>query len=225
MRKNNFYFFTNPYFEWPYHLIPFKVWDKGYNKAFNELIIDCGVNTLKNMKEYLYINKYPLSNLAKNVFWVIPDYPFDLKVNLSQNECIKKSLENIYKWGNYKNTISSIQYKFENFENFKIIYNEVYPISNNIGIGNLCKSRNMIFLKNVINYIFLHNKDKRRIHFFGLYKKAIKYIINLQLDFKISVDSMKWDYGLHKNRTKGSLNNTKIERWKYFLEYYNSLFL
>jgi hypothetical protein len=57
-------------------------------------------------KEYPYINEYPKINLPGNVFWVIPDYPFDVGPNLSVGECIKKRRDNIKKWGHLKNSIA-----------------------------------------------------------------------------------------------------------------------
>jgi len=218
-------FFTNPYGKYPYHLIPYSIWRKGYSKPFKELIIDPGVNQLKNKIEYPYINEYPLKITQKNILWVIPDYPYDVGPNLTQRECVIKSWENIEKWYNLPQTICSVQYEYENIVEFIYNYDNLYFMNPNIiGIGNLCKSTNMEFLKNIIYYIQYHNPDKKRIHFFGLYKLAIKYLLSLNCPFEISIDSMKWDYGLHSNRVAGTETNTKKYRWKEGLEYINEVY-
>jgi hypothetical protein len=216
-------FFTNPYGDWPYHLIPYHIWRRGYTHFFQILIIDPGVQSLKGKTEYKYIDEYPLKT-SGNIYWVNPDYPSDAEPNLTPKECVEKSWENIEKWSLLPNVISSVQYEFENFKSFKQNYNKLYPIAERIGIGNLCRSKNLKFLKGVINYILSHNPDRKWIHFFGLYKYAIIYLNSFKVPFEVSVDSMKWDYGMHRpERKAGTYGNTKAGRWEDFHKYYKDL--
>ena len=115
----------------------------------------------------------------------------------------------------------SVQYSYEDFEHFKYNYSSLYPYAKIIGIGNLCKSRNMGFLKQVIDYIINNNSKNKWIHFFGLYKPAVKYLAQFRLPFEVSVDSMKWDYGMHTDRTGDK--NTRQARWYNFLQYYKDV--
>lgn len=154
------------------------------------------------------------------VYDLTPDYPFDVQPQLTQQECIDKTWENILKWKDHENVIIPVQYAFENFIDFKQNYKKAYSFQNDyIGIGNLCKSRKLTFLKQVINYIILNNPEKKKIHFFGLYKKAIKYLILSKPIFEITIDSMKWDYGLFYQRKPGEENNTRAYRWGDFKKY------
>lgn len=215
-------FFTNPYGAYPYHLIPYRIWRSGYNKEYKELIIDCGVNDLVGKKDYIYINEYPLAIIQENIKWVIPDYPYDVGPDLDRRTCIAKTLENIKKWHELPNSICSVQYYFENIKSFKYYYKIIYEYASDvIGIGNLCKSTKMTFLKQVINFIINNNLENKQIHFFGLCKLAIKYLISKCPSFRYSVDSMKWDYGMHCDRSGDK--NAKDARWYRGLEYINEL--
>lgn len=207
-------FFTKPYGHWPYHLIPYKIWKKGYNKEYNLLIIDCGVNGLKGKREYPYINEYPLLNLPFNVYWVCPDYPFDVGPDLTPLECIEKSWNNIMKWKDLPHVICSIQYEFENLNSFKENYIKLYNLIKIIGIGNLCSSSNINFLKKVINFIINNNTEKKWVHFFGLNKKAIKYLLKFNTNFEITIDSMKWDFRRFKQHEIGTPKNSMEGRWE-----------
>jgi hypothetical protein len=220
-----FKFFTTPYGPWPYHLVPYHTWRRGYSRKrkYQEIIIDPGVLQLQGQQEYKYINEYPLK-VKENQYWVCPDYPSDVGPDLSPKECIQKSWANILKWQDEFNVILSVQYLYENVDSFKENYRKLYPIANYIGIGNLCHSKKMPFLTQVINYVLLHNPEGKPVHFFGLYKPAIQYLVQYHVPFDVSVDNMKWDYGMHNpNRTPGTYGNTKAGRWEMFGVYCQDL--
>jgi hypothetical protein len=218
-----FKFFTTPYGDWNYHLIPYKKWKRGYNKVYKNLIIDPGVNDLTGKKDYPLIADYPLET-SGNIYWVIPDYPSDVSPDLNNHECLIKSWDNIINWSYLPNTITSVQYYYENIESFKENYDNLYPLAKIIGIGNLCHSKKLIFLKKVIDYVLQNNPKNKWIHFFGLYKPAIKYLLQFKVNFEVSVDSMKWDYGMHQeDRKPGTYGNTKAGRWEKFYKYLDDL--
>ena len=88
-------FFTTPYGPWAYHLVPYHKWRRGYKKPHKEIIVDCGVNSLVGKKEYPHIHEYPIIMTSreareKGMTWVVPDYPYDVGPDLTQEECIKK---------------------------------------------------------------------------------------------------------------------------------------
>ena len=217
-------FYTNPLGYWPFKLIPYPQWKKGYKKYYQKLIIDPGVNNLIGKDDYPYINDYPLEINDPKILWVIPDYPFDIKPDLSKEECIAKTWENILKWYKYPNTICSVQYYVEDIDNFKENYLMLYNYTNHIGIGNLCKSKKLTFLKPLINFVVNNNKENKHIHFFGLHKLGIKHLLSLNPKFEVSVDSIKWDYGLHGHRICGEESNTRLLRWIKGLNYIKDIY-
>jgi len=212
-------FFTRPYHQWPYHLIPYPFWKRGYKKPYKEIIIDSGVNALINTSEYPYITDYPLRT-QPHQRWVIPDYPFDLLPNLTQEECIEKTNKNLSKWKDHPNTIASIQYRYENIDSFSHWYDYWYSqLHQTIGIGNLCKSRKTSFLRQVIDYIIDNNPRNLPIHFFGLGKYAAQYLVACNPPFEYSMDNMKWDYRMHKQHEVGTIHNGSRARHQKMLEY------
>lgn len=209
-------FFTTAYGDWPFHLVPYSTWRRGYDKPFGEAIVDPGVNSLRGKSEYPYIDEYPL-DVPGNAWWVIPDYPHDVGPALDSKTCIQKTRDNIVRWHAVPKSIPSVQYEFEDFRSFKEAWKWTLPHAVNgiVGIGNLCKSRRFSFLKKVIDHVTFNNPTSARVHFFGLSIHGIRYIEGLVFPFSISIDSMKWDYRLHGNGD----SNFRKERWKKFLAY------
>ncbi|NHI92125.1 MAG: hypothetical protein EAX96_06445 [Candidatus Lokiarchaeota archaeon] len=238
--EKKFMFFTNSigYGQWKYPLVTYKDYlklrkrnytitinGKKVPMEYDVMIIDPGVNGLKNRKDYPFKDQYPPKKLRANQFFVPLDYPYDVGPDLTQEECIKKTWENIKKWHKHPKAICSVQYEFENLDSLKKNYLKLYPLVDKIGIGNLCKSKKWKnFLIPAVKFIFTHNPNKKWIHFFGLRIEACKFIadLNPQQFFPVSVDSLKFDYGMHNEKRKvGTPGNTKKERWKRFFEYVN----
>lgn len=80
-----------------------------------------------------------------------------------------------------------------------------------------CKK--LSFLKRIINHVNRHNPQQKWVHFFGLHKAGIEYLLSRKPFFPVSVDSLKWDFGLFGSRTAGTESNTLQSRWDAFLNY------
>ena len=168
-------------------------------KRYNEVIIDPGVYDLKNNPEYSWegtINIYDfLEGLPDNHYFSF-DYPSDMNLKF-EDLFIKKSWQNAINYSHCPQYITTIQGKFNNSTNYiKWFhkYNELEPKF--MGLGNMCQHRTLNkFLKEVIPYIF-KNCIAKRIHIYGLCKRAIPYADKMAKKYKknLSVDQEKWQF-------------------------------
>lgn len=102
-------------------------------------------------------------------------------------------------------------HEFEDIESFVKNYTWAYQNTRApLGIGNLCKSRNMRFLTRVLRHVRDNNPARRWIHFFGLYKPAALLANRMRVNFRWSFDSRKWDYQFHSRRRHTHANQVKL---------------
>lgn len=201
-------------FYYPLALIPFKNFGKTMFNDYSDIIVDVGVGLLneKNNFEYPFLDKWENKYhkyANEKCYFVIPDYPVDVLPpkyrKKYQQEFIEKTEKNILKWHHLPRTILSIQYEFENIIDFKKNWKKWYEYSNEwIAIGNLCKSQNISFFKDMLYFLKNQNKRNKKIHFFGLNFKFIKEIFKKRKSFDciLSFDSSKWVFNNDKDLMK-----------------------
>ncbi len=192
-------FFTDQKW-WVYLLINIKKYPKMRSyQRYNEIIIDPGVYDLKDNDKYSWegkidIDKF-LEKLPENHFFSF-DYPSDMNLKF-EDLFIKKSWKNALKYSHYSQYITTVQGKFGNINNYIKWFERYNELDSDfMGLGNMCQHRTLNrFLKDVLSYIF-KNCNSKRIHIYGLCKKAIPYADKLAKKYKklLSVDQEKWQY-------------------------------
>lgn len=213
----------------PYH--DFRRKPEYYLKTFPKGMVDSGVYILKKCNEYPYINEYPL-HLPEGWKWIIPDYPHDMLINQSGEECVARTHVNLKKWANIPGAIPVFQFpmfdlttfksQFATFKSQFVIYNKCFAV------GNLCRlinnGKDYKFLKKVLYYIVSHNPEKYAVHIFGLPMRGIRRLLYLKPDFSISSDSTKWTRGITKKLRKLNLS-CNGEQCQLFLNTYYQIIL
>ena len=205
---------------------------KRYNSKKKEtkkvIFVDPSVYELKNNTEYSKIDllhNLSAGNLKKNEYISI-DYPCDM--NLKNAELfINKSIANNLKYADNPKYICTLQYKFQDFKDFKFRFDELSHIFLNknkiLGLGNLCRIMYPnTYTNDIFSYILRFRKQIKSIHIYGLALRLIrKYIPILEgNNIKVSVDSTKWTRACTKVlKLKYGLNCKNSNRNEFFLEY------
>jgi hypothetical protein len=174
------------------------------------IFVDPGVEDLKKFTEYPYIERLHYlaqGHLQSNEYLGI-DYPSDMRKEMEE-EFIRRSIENNWKYKDYLQYICGIQYKWCEYNDFVFRMKELEPIYSYkkkvVGLGNLCRlllkrtkkdHPEYIYFQKIIDYI-IQNKDKFYwIHIYGMSKFAIlSFIPKLQQfcpNIIFSVDNTKW---------------------------------
>lgn len=193
---------------YPYALVPFHKFFPKMIQKYKRIIIDCGVDKWLNTKkkEYPYLDQFEEKVLkygSKKVKFVIPDYPTDIIKDKDErvkwvDTFLERTHRNIERFHNLFNTILSVQYKFEDFDNFKNSWEKYYQLSKFMAIGNLCKSKNKHFFLKVLKFISENNSESKPIHIFGIGIPLFKVLCNFlkfnQIKFEISFDTTKWSF-------------------------------
>jgi len=144
---------------------------------------------------------------------------------------IQKSIANNLKYKENSQYICTIQFKFRDFDDFKIqweyLSSKIEFEKKIIGIGNMCRiMQPNTFTDKVMTYILNHTSQGQWIHFYGLAKKLIdKYVPLLeQKGLIISVDSTKWTRAVTKElKLANGVCCKKHNRDLFFTEYMKAI--
>lgn len=219
-----------------------KLKEKGESfEKWKEVFIDPGVYQLKKADEYDFILKLIENKLnpteyisefiegfPKNHYFSL-DYPCDMNIKFT-DKFLDKSWTNAIKYCQYPQYITTVQFKFYDYWNFKKWfdkYNSLYSKEGSqiLGLGNLCR---LFFLdeymKMILEYTFFHC-NYPRVHIYGLALKNIPYAEKLanRKNIKLSVDSTKWTRCLQSiaDKVTGGVRRSckSSERQAFFDEY------
>ena len=237
-------FFTDKTVENDYLLIKIKDFIKMREnnptklKQYKEILIDPGVYDLKKSDKFSWegqINIDKFINILNNNQYISIDYPCDMNLKYQQL-FIQKTYENIEKYRNNKHYIITVQSKFYDFDSFKENFDKCIKInskSNFLAIGNICRINQLnYFIIRVIIYC-LKNIGNKRLHFYGLNFRAIKFLYRQAKYYRIpynqiSFDSTKWTRAVDNNLKQmnngkvGCLKNTRQLFFDYYKDKLNS---
>lgn len=199
---------------------------------WKEVFIDPGVYELTKALEYSWVNKMSynmmgqwIKNLPNNHYFSW-DYPGDMNVP-HQDYFMDKSWQNAKEYCKYPQYVITVQSKFKDYEDFVKWfdkYNKLEIKSGIVGLGNMCRFRNLNdYLKNALDYAFSKCKHPR-IHIYGLCLRAIPYAVALskRYNVKLSIDSTKWTRAVNKklkDKYNGRVCCRKENRQEFFDEY------
>lgn len=187
---------------------------------WKEVFIDPSVYELIDSDTYSFekdIDILTFLNTLPDNHYFTCDYPSDMNLKY-QDLFIEKSWNNAVKYYTHKQFITTVQYKHNDFWNFVDWfdkYNSLNIKSEILGLGNLCRFKNLTeYLENVIDYAISNTRHKR-LHIYGLCIKAIPLSVKLanRYNIELSVDSVKWSKActvkLRKNYGVNSKGNTR----------------
>ena len=229
-------FFTDKSVKNPYLLIKITDYIKLKNKnidfsIWKEIFVDPCVYELTKSNEYSWLNTKTnpkqiidfIQSLPFNHFFSL-DYPCDMNIKY-QDSFLTKSWNNALLYNNHPNYIITVQSKFNDFWSFVEWFNKYNNLnikSNILGLGNLCRFRNLTeYLINVLDYAF-SNCNHSRIHIYGLCLKAIPLSVRLAelYNIELSIDSTKWSRACNMYlRNKYGLACNSNNRQEFFNEY------
>ncbi len=203
-------------------------------KEKKNILIDPGVYDLVKAPEYSQIallrKLAEPGQLASNEFISI-DYPCDMNPAFS-DLFVKKSVDNNFL--NVKNDryICTVQFKFMDFDDFKLRFAELAPIwqankNKPIAIGNMCRlneyrdAKVRMFTRHVFEHVLANLDAGRWLHVYGMpLWMIIKWVPRLEKRFTISVDSTKWTRAVdHKFKATHGVCARGHNRDEFFLAY------
>lgn len=191
------------------------------------IFVDPGVYELVKTNEYSEIDKLhhlASGNLNENEYISI-DYPCDMNMQY-ESLFIQKSIDNNIKYADNLQYICTIQFKFQDYNDFEKRFYELEYIWSQpkkiLGIGNLCRIKYPNEFTDKVFRLLLKNQHKFSwIHIYGMTLRLMrKYLPKFNCMF--STDSTKWTRAVSnklKLRTGGRVCCRKDTRNEFFLEY------
>ena len=194
---------------------------------WKEVFIDPGVYDLIKSPKFGWEGSINIDELLDSLpdnHYFSWDYPCDMNINYS-DLFMEKTWNNALKYNLHNQYITTAQYKFSDYNDFKKwfdLYNRLPIKSGILGLGNMCRFRGLQgYLMSALDYAFI-SCNHPRIHIYGLCLRAIPYVYGLSKLFNIdvSIDSTKWTRVCNKYlRNKYKISCRKENRQEFFDEY------